>query len=191
MILAVDRTPYSAEWLARWRDGLTSALTSLLPAFAQTYGYEPDTNEVRAANDEDLRALRTLRGRAAGPALCEALLTFYESISVVTLPDVGNGHFIHPAHDVLHDLAESGAVFLSEARNPHGTVFASNGGGLLYAIDSHGAVHRSDSASWHSDFSKIADDMPHFLEQLRSHVASFAKPNSSPPALEADLEQAR
>ncbi|MEU6436079.1 hypothetical protein ABZ874_17335 [Streptomyces albidoflavus] len=177
MILAVDRTPYSAEWLSRWRDDLTSALTSLLPAFARTYGYEPGTNEVRAASEEDLRALR---GHADSPALGEALLTFYESISEVTLPDVGNGHFIHPTHDVLHDLAESGAVSLPEARIPHGTVFASDGGGLLYAIDSHGAVHRSYSASWHGDFGKIADDMPHFLEQLRSHVASFANPESSP-----------
>ncbi|MFI2670937.1 hypothetical protein ACH5AU_15540 [Streptomyces albidoflavus] len=172
----MDRTPYSAEWLSHWRDDLTHALTSLLPRFAQTYGYPPDTNEVRAANEQDLRALR---GRAPGLPLCEALLTFYESIGEVTLPDVGNGYFIHSAHHVLHDLAENGPVTLPDPRNPHGTVFASNGGGLLYAIDPHGAVHRSDSASWHTDFTRTTDDLPHFLTQLHRQVISFAQPKPS------------
>ncbi|MFE3855213.1 hypothetical protein ACFXPN_29275 [Streptomyces griseorubiginosus] len=104
------------------------------------------------------------------------LLTFYESIGEVVLPDVGNGCFIHSARDVLDRLAEDGAVFLPEADDPHGMVIASNGGGNLYVADWGGAIHRSRTASMEdAKFDKIADSVPEFLDHMRNCVVRFVR----------------
>ena len=104
------------------------------------------------------------------------LLTFYESIGEVVLPDVGNGCFVHSARDVLDRLAEDGAVFLPEADDPHGMVIASNGGGNLYVADWGGAIHRSRTASMEdAEFDKIADSVPEFLDHMRNCVVRFVK----------------
>ncbi|MCX4409865.1 hypothetical protein OG840_52000 [Streptomyces sp. NBC_01764] len=102
----MDQLSYSAAWLSRWRDEITGAVNSMMSTFEETYGYEPGTNEVRVAGEEDLRAAHDYGREVLG---FEDLLTFYESIGEVVLPDVGNGYFIHSARDVLHRLAEGGA----------------------------------------------------------------------------------
>lgn len=104
------------------------------------------------------------------------LLTFYESIGEVVLPDVGNGCFVRSARDVLDRLAEDGAVFLPEADDPHGMVIASNGGGNLYVADWGGAIHGSRTASMEdAEFDKIADSVPEFLDHMRNRVVRFVK----------------
>jgi hypothetical protein len=136
IIRAMDQLSYSAAWLSRWRAEITDVVNSMVLTFEETNGYEPGTNGVRIVSTEDLRGVhddgRELQG-------FEDLLTFYESIGEVVLPDVGNGFFLHSACDVLHRLAEEGPVFVPEADDPHGLVIASNGGGILYAADRGGA----------------------------------------------------
>ncbi|MFF7275136.1 hypothetical protein [Streptomyces griseorubiginosus] len=169
----MDQVPYSASWLSQWRDEITDALSCMILTFKQTYGYEPGTNEVRDADEEHLRAARAYSQEPLG---CEDLLTFYESIGEVVLPDVGNGCFIHSARDVLDRLAEDGAVFLPEADDPHGMVIASNGGGNLYVADWGGAIHRSRTASMEdAEFDKIADSVPEFLDHMRNCVVRFVR----------------
>ncbi|MFE2316503.1 hypothetical protein ACFXC8_25800 [Streptomyces sp. NPDC059441] len=173
MIRAMDQLSYSAAWLSRWRDEITGAVNSMMSTFEETYGYEPGTNEVRVAGEEDLRAAHDYGREVLG---FEDLLTFYESIGEVVLPDVGNGYFIHSARDVLHRLAEEGPVFVPEADDPHGMVIASNGGGVLYVADWGGAIHRSRSASLDdAEFDKLADDLPQFLDHIRRCVVSFVE----------------
>ncbi|MET9463080.1 hypothetical protein ABZY05_50415 [Streptomyces canus] len=84
----------------------------MISTFKETYGCEPGTNEVRVADEEALRAARDYGRELLG---FEDLLTFYESIGEVVLPDVGNGYFVHAARDVLDRLAEEGSVFVPEA----------------------------------------------------------------------------
>ncbi|MFF1687709.1 MULTISPECIES: hypothetical protein [unclassified Streptomyces] len=164
----MDQLSYSAAWLSRWRDEITGAVNSMMSTFEETYGYEPGANEVRVAGEEDLRAARDYGREALG---FEDLLTFYESVGEVVLPDVGNGYFIHSARDVLHRLAEEGPVFVPEADDPLGMVIASNGGGLLYVADWGGAIHRSRSASLDdAEFDRVADDLPQFLDHIRRCV---------------------
>lgn len=172
MIRAMDQLSYSAEWLSRWREEITHAVSSMVLTFEEKNGYEPGMNEVRIASKEDLRAVhdggRELQG-------FEDLLTFYESIGEVVLPEVGNGFFVHSACDVLHRVEEEG-VSLSEADGPHGMVIASNGGGILYVADRGGAIHRSRSASLDdAEFDKVADTLPEFLEHVRRCVVRFVE----------------
>lgn len=130
-VLAMDQLRYSARWLSQWRDEITDAVSSMISTFKGTYGYEPGTNEVRVADEEALRAARDCGRELLG---FEDLLTFYESIGEVVLPDVGNGYFVHAARDVLDRLAEEGAVFVPEADDLHGRPCARSGGtdgGLL------------------------------------------------------------
>lgn len=173
MIEAMDPYSYSAAWLSQWRDEITHAVRSMISTFEETYGYEPRTNEVRVAAGEDLAAARDYSREFLG---FEDLLTFYESIGEVALPDVGNGYFVHPARDVLDRLAEEGPVFIPEADDPHGMVIASNGGGILYVADWGGAIHRSRTATVDdSEFDRVADNLPDFLDHMRRSVVHFVE----------------
>ena len=173
MIRAMDQLSYSAAWLSQWRDEITDAVSSMISTFEETYGYEPGTNEVRVADEEAVRAARDYGRELLGS---EDLLTFYESIGEVVLPDVGNGYFVHSARDVLDRLAEEGAVFVPEADDPHGIVIASNGGGILYVADWGGSIHRSRTASLDdAEFDKVADNLPEFLDHIRRCVVRFVE----------------
>ncbi|GAV43952.1 hypothetical protein F3K43_26470 [Streptomyces sp. LBUM 1476] len=172
MIPAMDHHPYSPSWLASWRDDITHTVDTLLPAFEETYGYPPGRNEIRPATGEDLRAAREY---AQEPLVFGELRMFYESFAEVSLPDIGNGFFIHPAHAVLAQLATEGPVFASGADDPHGMVIASNGGGALYVADRGGAIHRP---TLQGEFVEVAGSFPKFLDQVRRHVVRFAESGS-------------
>ncbi|MFI9724390.1 hypothetical protein ACIHFE_32940 [Streptomyces sp. NPDC052396] len=89
---------------------------------------------------------------------------------------MGNGYFVHSAHDVLGRLAEEGPVFVPEADDPHGMVIASNGGGILYVADRGGAIHRSRTASLDdAEFDKVTDNLSEFLDHIRRCVVRFAE----------------
>ena len=173
MIQAMDQLTYSHVWLWRWRDDITGAVDSLVATFEHVYGYEPGTNRVRTASEEDLRAAGDYAQEFLG---FDGLLTFYEVIGEVELPDVGNGFFVHSASAVLHRLAEEGPVFIPESDDPHGMVIASNGGGILYVADWGGAIHRSRTASLvDAGFDRVADDLPQFLDHIRRWVVNFVE----------------
>ncbi len=177
MIPGMDREReqlwYSAAWLARWRDGITDAVRSMTASFEETHGRAPGGNEVRAAGAEDLRAARDYDRE---PVRCDGMVTFYESVAEVALPDVGNGFFMPPAGECLRRFREEGPVFVPSADDPFGLVIASNGDGLFYVADWGGVVHRSRSSSLDDeDFDKYADSVPEFLSHVRRHVTAFAR----------------
>ncbi|MGW6056071.1 hypothetical protein [Streptomyces sp. NPDC055189] len=168
----MDGTAYSAAWLSRWREEITAAVSAMAATFEETYGYPPEGNEVRVADEADRHAAREYGRDMPGSA---AMLTFYESIGEVALPDVGNGYFIHSAHDVLHRVAQEGYVFIPAADDPHGMVIGSDGGGILFAADRDGVIHRSRTASADAaEFDRVADGLPQFLDLIRRSVTRFA-----------------
>ncbi|MEW2619458.1 hypothetical protein [Streptomyces sp. NPDC048106] len=169
----MEQLAYSAAWLSRWRDDITDALNSMMATFEETYGYEPDVNEIRIAGEEDLRAARDYGREGLGFG---ELLTFYESIGEVTLPDVGNGCFVHSARAVLDRLAAEGPVFIPEADDFQGMVIASDGGGILYVADWGGVIHRSRTASLDdAEFDRAADSLPEFLDRIRRRVVRWVE----------------
>lgn len=105
-------------------------------------------------------------------------MTFSTSIGEVTLGDVGNGCFVHPADEVVRRLTEEGTVRLPGTGGPLGVVFASDGGGRLFAVGEDGAVYRSSTASSGPDtaeFDRVADDLPQFLDLLHRSVLRFLR----------------
>ncbi|MGW0859416.1 hypothetical protein [Streptomyces sp. NPDC002690] len=169
----MDRPPYSAAWLARWRQEITDVVGAMLLTFEETHGFAPGDHRVRVADEDDRRAARDL---ARESLAFGDLLTFYESFGAVALPDVGNGYFIHSARELLRRLSEEGAVFMPEADDPHGLVIGSDGGGGLFVADRGGAIHRTRTAApGGAEFDRVADDLPEFLDLLRGAVVRFAE----------------
>ncbi|WP_395297276.1 SMI1/KNR4 family protein [Kitasatospora hibisci] len=155
-------------WLSQWRADVTAAVTSMTSTFEATHGYPPGVNEVRIATDVD----KPSSGRDGEALATYGLAAFYESIGEVVLGDVGNGYFVHSAHDVLQRFVEEGPVVIAESER--GLVFASDGGGIQYVIDQQGAIHRSTTASLDTcELDKVAHSLSEFLDLMRRLVTSF------------------
>jgi hypothetical protein len=157
-----------AAWLAAWHRDIEAALVGLLHGFEGRFGYPPGENAVRQPDPGGLAAAQRL---AANTGVAAVLSHFYRHVGEVVLADVGNAYFIHPASHVLRDLTESGLIPLGDADT--GALFASDGGGIHFAIATDGAVYRSTAASRDSDFRPVAADLQDFLEQLRGGVIRF------------------
>lgn len=146
-------------------------LDEMTGGFEQKHGFSPGTNQVRPANHDDQEAARALgsSGRVAGD-----LVVFYDSIGEIVWGDVGNGYFIHPARDVLQDLAGYGTLLVGEEQQSYGVVIGSDGGGRSYVVSIDGSVHRTRTASLEDpELDKVADDLRHFLELLEQSLARF------------------
>ncbi|MFF4852611.1 hypothetical protein [Streptomyces sp. NPDC001194] len=161
-----------AAWVRTWAADLTARVDAVLAAFDTYYPFPPGRNEVVPAGP----------GRDGSPAhaaLPGDLPTFYGVIDEVVLSDIGNAFFIHPAGGVLGDRVELGAEgdVVGDGSGEglgDGFVFASDGGGILYATGPDGGVYRSRTASTDSEFDLVADDLRGFLERLANAVAEFA-----------------
>ncbi|MYS69589.1 hypothetical protein GTY88_03970 [Streptomyces sp. SID5926] len=142
-------------------------LQQTLAHFEAAYGYPPGDNDVFVADDQS----RAMAARLEDAAVPAALVTFYSSIAELQLPDIDHGYFIHSPDLVLDHLAEYGPVRLTDDRT--GIVFGSDGGGILFALDQSGQVHRSTTASWFDEFELAAPSLTQFLEQLHRATAVF------------------
>jgi hypothetical protein len=163
----VNSVSVDPHWLRAWAADITVHLQSVLSAFDAYYPFPPGENEVVLAGFNQQGSLDAIR---AHPATSPDLITFYNVINEVTMSDIGNAFFIHAPDLVISHLAD-GPVLLSDGNA--GTIFASNGGGILYAIGPDNRVHRSHAASPDSGFEPVATDLRGFLEQLRDAVAHF------------------
>lgn len=140
-----------------------------METFEETHGYPAGDNEVALADHETRTAVTLLTNHRPEYA---ALLSLFAVIDSVSLPDIGNGYFIHPPSTVTAHLHEYGAVPLEN--DDHGLVFGSDGGGNLFALAANGTVHKSRTASWNDEFYAVATSLRHFLEQLRDVIGQFA-----------------
>ncbi|CAL9614527.1 hypothetical protein SUDANB37_05736 [Streptomyces sp. enrichment culture] len=100
------------------------------------------------------------------------LTTLYWVVCEISLPDVGHGYFVHPASTVAEHFREYGPVQIDD--EPFAIVFASDGGGHLFAVAGSGRVWRSTTASWFDDFEVAAASIQEFLEQIGRRVADQA-----------------
>jgi hypothetical protein len=163
----VNSDSLDPRWLRTWAADITTHLQSVLAAFDTYYPFPPGQNEV-ILSGPDQSPLDAIRAQPETPS---DLITFYEVIQEVTMADIGNGIFIHARDDVITQLAD-GTAQLDEVNTA--TIFASNGGGILYAIDRGNTVHRSHDASTDSGFEPVAPDLRAFLRQVLDAVAQFA-----------------
>ena len=156
-----------ADWVRVWRERAGAALIGLTQSFLPTHGFPPGHNAVTPATDDSHRATSALADLTPIPS---DLTTLYWVISEATLPDVDNGYFIHPPTMVAEHFRENGSAPINGEWNA--VVFASDGGGCLFALGDSGQVWKSATASWPSDFDLVEADLQEFLEQFGRRIAN-------------------
>jgi hypothetical protein len=136
-----------------------------MQSFLATHGFPPGDNAVALATDDSHEATSALVDLTPIPS---DLTTLYWVISEASLPDVDNGYFIHSPATVAEHFREHGSPAIEgEWIAP---VFASDGGGHLFAVGGNGRVLRSTTASWLADFEVVAASLQEFLEQLSRRI---------------------
>ncbi|MEU6163571.1 hypothetical protein [Streptomyces tanashiensis] len=154
-----------AEWVRTWYEQTGAALGEWVRAFEATHGFSPGQNVIRLATDESSKATDGLVDLTPIPS---DLTTLYWVIRELSLPDVDSGYFIHSPATVAEHFREYGSIGI--AGEGLALVFASDGGGHLFAVTATGRIWRSTSASWSADFEVAAADLKEFLEQLGRRI---------------------
>ncbi|MER6084225.1 hypothetical protein [Streptomyces sp. NPDC001833] len=155
-----------AEWLRGWCEQVEPTLARLMQSFQARYGFEPGSNVVALATEQSHQATEALVELTPIPS---DLTTMYWVIEEVSLPDVENGYFVHPSSQVADHFREYGAVQI-DGEEP-GVVFASDGGGHLFALAGSGRVWRSSTPSWFDQFDLAAAGLREFFEGLSQQIS--------------------
>ncbi|MFF0393984.1 hypothetical protein ACFYS8_35565 [Kitasatospora sp. NPDC004615] len=162
--------PLTSDAIAAWQARTNAALADLTAGFEDRFGYPPGVNAVHPATPATRAAAEAL-----GPLPAD-LAALYREIAAADLPDVDHGFFVHPPD-------------LVAAHGPHPLVFASDGGGLLFALTTDGRVLRSLAASRDAGFALEAGCLRDFLDQLagraealgQSHQRTVISPRRAAP----------
>ncbi|MFF4186342.1 hypothetical protein ACFYZ9_24485 [Streptomyces sp. NPDC001691] len=155
------------EWVRSWWEQADAMLTRLMQSFLPTHGFPPGDNTVLLATEDTHAATSALVDLTPIPS---DLTTLYWVISEASLPDVDSGYFIHsPAMAAGHFRDYGPAPIDGEFI---ALVFASDGGGHLFAIGDSGQVWKSTTPSWFDDFEVAAPSLQEFLDQLARRIAS-------------------
>jgi len=150
----------------------------VLETFQSRFGFEPGMNQLGPPAAE--QALASLQAIVPRPAA--DLIDFYRCIGQVSLPDIGNGYFIHPADLVARPAADGQPRRIGPPHELDVLVFGSDGGGALYAVPAAkpGPVYRlrectiKDGIASASDIQVVAVDYQTFLQRLEIAVETFA-----------------
>jgi hypothetical protein len=165
-------------WLAAWRASMAAEAGQLLETFQSRFGFEPGRNRLGPpAAGQALASLQAIVPRPAAD-----LIDFYRWIGQVSLPDVGNGYFIHPAGRVARQAAGAEPRRIGPPHELDVLVFGSDGGGALYALPAAkpGPVYRlrecsiKDGIALAGNIQIIAVDYRAFLQRLQIAVETFA-----------------
>lgn len=140
-------------------------LAELLQSFQVRHGFEPGRNVVALSTEESHKTTAALVELTPIPS---DLTTMYWVVDEVSLPDVDSGYFIHPASTVAGHFREYGDIRI-DGEEP-ALVFASDGGGHLFALSASGRVWRSTTASWSGQFDLAAATLQEFLEGLAQRI---------------------
>ncbi|MFC8722871.1 hypothetical protein [Kitasatospora sp. NPDC057198] len=154
------------EWVRSWCEQADAALAALMRSFLPTHGFPPGDNAVALATADGHRAASALAELTPIPA---DLATLHRVIAEVSLPDVDSGYFVHSPATVAAHFREYGLAPVDGERIA--PVFASDGGGRLFAIGGSGRIWKSAAASWSADFTVAAASLREFLEQLGGRIA--------------------
>ncbi|MEE4417894.1 hypothetical protein [Streptomyces bugieae] len=157
----------AAGWVRSWCERAEVALAKLVESFEERHGFPPGQNVVAWATDESHQATDELVELTPIPS---DLTTMYWVIGEVSLPDVDSGYFVHSASVVARHFRENGALQIN-GEEP-ALVFASDGGGHLFALAGSGRVWRSTTASWFAQFDLNAASLQEFFEGLARRINS-------------------
>ncbi|MFD8642270.1 hypothetical protein ACFV14_18425 [Streptomyces zaomyceticus] len=162
------------EWVRTWCDQTEPELGRLMQSFETRHGFPPGENVITLTTDESNEATSALVDLTFPPS---DLTTLYSVIRDISLPDVDHGYFIHSPTMTADHFREYGSVQV--AGDGPALVFASDGGGHLFAVAGTGRVWKSTAASRHADFEVAANGIQDFLEHLGYRIADQALDASS------------
>lgn len=156
-----------AEWVRAWCEQADEALTELMRSFQERHGFPPGKNAVVLATEASHKATDAPVELTPIPS---DLTTMFWVIDEVSLPDVDSGYFIHSSSMVTSHFREYGPVQI-DGEEP-ALVFASDGGGHLFALAGSGRVWRSTTASWFDQFDLAAASLRELFEGLARRISS-------------------
>ncbi|WP_159104054.1 hypothetical protein [Streptomyces sp. CdTB01] len=155
-----------------------SKLTSrLMRNFEARFGYPPGENVLLKA-DPELRT-KAVQALSAIDAPRD-LIDFYSQVEEITLPDVENGLFVHSMQAVVEGVAGNQPTEVVGAVKGSVTVFGSDGGGGLLALNRAGdKVYRLSGGSLigstyeveDSGVQVISNGFSGFLDYLRRELS--------------------
>jgi hypothetical protein len=158
-------------------------LAVLTWTFERDHGYPCGENTV--AGPASLLELSALTVGALRSIMPSDLVAWYRQVSQVSLPDVANGYFIHPPGLVVAHAGGEGIRQITGRHEAQVVVFASDGGGTLYAVRSAcgtpvyrlppGSVVDGVYSSNDPRYDIVASDLAGFLDLLRAAVHSFTQ----------------
>jgi len=167
------------EDLRTWRTAVEDALGSAMAGFEGRFGYPPGENLVEDPDDIDATRLA-----AIGPSIPGDLLHLFATVGCVSLPDIGNGIFVHRPGLVADAYISYKLRHITGRHDADVIVFGSDGGGNLYALASpagspvyrlpEGRVIDGVYESGSSRFEVVATDLAGFLTRVRESVERFA-----------------
>jgi hypothetical protein len=166
------------DWLSTWRISVSAILTEFLASFRQRFGFEPGTNGLGPpASREALASLAAIR-----PPPAHDLLALYRNVGEVSLPDVGNGYFIHSPRLVIQQKQNGEPRRIGPPFDVDVLAFASDGGGALYALPAAaaGPVYRLRDCAIRDGVADarggriVAKDLQEFLQRLEIAVKTYA-----------------
>jgi hypothetical protein len=171
--------PIIGKSLSKWTSDMRRLLPVFMDGFESRYGYPPDANSIIvAALDESGRGvISELADRGVSPELLE----FYSVVREVSLPDLGNGIFIHSPASVASGITESQPTEVHGSLEGRITVFGSDGGGALVALLaengkvyklSGGSLIRQDYDVDEQGVEEIADSVWGLLVKIREELGA-------------------
>lgn len=174
----------------QWAHDVSADLAAFTAAFEQERGYPCGEHTLgAAAGHAELVAMTAGELHHVMPS---DLLRWCTRVRSASLPDVGNGYFLHPPDLVVAHARGEGVQWIidGDGRRERVVVFGSDGGGTLYALSPTGtAVHRLPPGEVLDGVYRTADPRagivaPHlvgFLDLLRAaahdHVRTGAVPD--------------
>jgi hypothetical protein len=121
----------TGENLNSWAKRVSDLALRFTDNFGAQFGYPPGENVlVRAVPQAGRHAVQAL----SSLGVPQDLLRFYAQVERVSLPDLDNGLFIHPADDVADGLTGNQPTQVAGGINGHIVVFGSDGGGGLIVM---------------------------------------------------------
>ncbi|MFD5499914.1 hypothetical protein ACFWJS_09380 [Streptomyces sp. NPDC127061] len=145
--------------------------------FEASFGYPPGDNGVVRANSN---VRRDLIDGLIEAGIGGDLISFFSCVGSVSLPDLDNGLFVHSAEDLLDGVRGEQPVRITGALEDDVTVFGSDGGGALFALNaaqdrvyrlSGGALVGATYDVNSSGIQVMANDLWGFLEYLLSELS--------------------
>jgi hypothetical protein len=163
--------------VAEWKAAVRAQLDQLGAVFEQRFGF-PFDEESNFVSDAE----KAVPAGGAETALPPDLAQFYEEIGEVSLPDINNGYFIHPAAR-LPAAADWGLPTRVDVESIGDVAtFGSDGGGGFLCMERRtGSIYHLPPGELVGGVysgglggpRKIADDFPSFLQRLLVVIREF------------------